>query len=91
MSRPYFIWDYDISEDELRQMLRSDNEVERIWAISRIVQYARFADIWKYLAVEDIVKSFDKIWFRQPYFKELWAYALGVWGYPPDGDNAPGG
>ncbi len=79
--RLYFFWDYDIDEDELRAILRGDNEDEKIWAISRIVQNAGWQDIWRYLSIKDIIKYFDRISWRSPYVKDLWAHALQVWGY----------
>ena len=33
--RPYFFWDYDITEDEVRQILRRASEVEKAWVITR--------------------------------------------------------
>jgi len=77
--RPYFFWDYDITEDEIREILRSGNEVEKAWVITRILEYARWEDIWKYLTVEDIRENFDRLQFRWPQDRELWAYALKRW------------
>ena len=36
--RLYFFWDYDITEDDLRAILRGDNEVEKAWAIMRLLE-----------------------------------------------------
>ena len=76
--RPYFFWDYDITEDEIREILRSGDEAEKAWVITRILEYARWEDIWKYLTVDDIRENFDRLGLK-PYFKELWAYALSIW------------
>ncbi len=35
--RPYFFWDYDITEDEVREILRGDDKVEKVWVITRIL------------------------------------------------------
>lgn len=77
--RPYFIWDYDISEEQVWEILRGDNETRKVWLISRILQYARWDDIWKYLTLDDVRKYFDQIYWRFPFIKEMWAYALEVW------------
>jgi hypothetical protein len=77
--RIYFFWDYDLDEEEVWAILRGDDENEKIWIISRIVQYAQWDDIWRYLKLEDIKKYFDRLYWRTPYLKELWAYALKVW------------
>lgn len=61
MNRPYFIWDYDISENRIREILLSGNETERLWLVGRILSHARYEDVWKYLKVKDIVDLFPKL------------------------------
>jgi hypothetical protein len=77
--RPYFIWDYDLTEDDVRAILRGDNEVEKAWLITRILEYARWEDIWRYLTLDDISKNLERLNFRRPQDRELWAYALKLW------------
>ncbi len=77
--RPYFFWDYDITEEEVRDIIRGDNEVERAWVITRILEYARWDDIWRYLTVDDVRRNFEQLRFRWPQVRDLWAYALKVW------------
>lgn len=77
---PYFLWDYDLSENQIRRILRGSNEVERLWLITRIIMHAKFEDIWQYLTLEDIVRVFSKL--RLPLkSKQSWQRALNVWGY----------
>ena len=78
--RPYFIWDYNLNEQQIRAILRGDNEIEKSWLIARIITNAKFADIWKYLSLEDIVRVFPKLRLR-PKIKQAWQHALNVWGY----------
>ncbi len=77
--RPYFIWDYDISEEQVWEILQGDNETRKVWLISRILQYARWDDIWKYLTLDDVREYFDRIHWRFPFIQDIWAYALEVW------------
>lgn len=77
--RPYFFWDYDISEDEIRAILRGGDLFEKAWVISRILEHARWEDIWRYLTVADIRENFENLRFRRPQDRELWAYALERW------------
>ena len=77
--RPYFFWDYDITEEEIHDILRGDNEVERAWVITRILEYARWQDIWRHLAlVDDVRENFEQLGL-EPYLRDLWAYAIEVW------------
>ncbi len=77
--RPYFFWDYDITEDEIRAILRGNDPFEKAWVISRILEHARWEDIWRYLTVADIRENFENLRFRRPQDRELWAYALKRW------------
>ena len=87
--RVYFFWDYDLSEEQVREILRGDDEYQKIWVISRIVQYALWDDIWKYLRLDDVRKYFDRIYWRTPYLKDLWAFALKVWADDKPADSHP--
>lgn len=77
-NRPYFLWDYNLNEDDVRRILAGDNDVERRWLIGRILEAARFADVWKYIKLKDLVAVFPKLKLRSP-FKETWTRALEVW------------
>jgi hypothetical protein len=77
--RPYFFWDYDLSEEEVYAILAGDDVHRKAWVISRILNAARWEDIWKYVTVEDIRTHFDLLRFRLPHLRELWAHALEVW------------
>lgn len=78
--RPYFIWDYDISEDQIPQILQGGDEQQKVWLIGRILQYARWEDIWKYLTLDMVRQYFDRIAWRFPETKEMWRYSLELWG-----------
>jgi hypothetical protein len=77
--RPYFFWDYDISDDEVRRILGHGSPAEKAWVITRILEYAKWDDIWRYLTVDDIRQNFEHLRFRRPQDRELWFYALDRW------------
>jgi hypothetical protein len=80
MNTPYFLWDYDLNENQIRTILHGNNEIEKLWLITRIITHAKFEDIWQYLTLEDVVKVFSKLRLR-PKSKQDWQRALNVWGY----------
>lgn len=77
-NRPYFVWDYDYSEEDVRNMLASGDEIEVDWAITRILEYADWKDIWSYLDEQTIRNHIHHLPMR-PYLKNLWEYALKRW------------
>ena len=43
--RPYFLGDYDITEEEVREILRGDDEPRKLWVMGRILERAHFDDV----------------------------------------------
>jgi len=60
-------------------LVREGSTEEKAWVISRIVQYAKWEDIWYYLPIADVRESFERLRFRLSQDRELWAYALDRW------------
>jgi len=78
-TRSYFLWDYDLTENDVLQILQGDNENEKTWMISRIMESARYADIWNYITLEEVRKIFPKLRLKPP-VRQAWEFALHVWG-----------
>lgn len=77
---PYFLWDYDLDDEQINAILHGENEVEKAWLVGRILTHAKFEDIWKYLTLDDIIEIFPKLHLPQK-VKENWERSLSVWGY----------
>jgi hypothetical protein len=78
-NRPYFMWDYPLDDQAIRRIIRQGSPQEKAWIIGRILEYARWQDIWDYLTVADIQENFDNLRFRRSQDRELWEYALKRW------------
>ena len=76
--RPYFFWDYDITEDEVREILRGDDEPHKLWVMGRILERARFDDVWRYVAPDDVRRYFEQLQLR-PQVRKVWAHAIEIW------------
>jgi hypothetical protein len=81
--RPYFIWDYDITEAEFRAKLAGDNEHDTAWAIARLLEAARWDDIWKYVTLKQVRDWFPRLQLRRE-VRSVWEYAFSVWDQPDD-------
>lgn len=77
--RLYFSWDYDLSEEDVRQILAGDDPIDRAWVISRLLNAARWEDIWRYITLDDVRAHWSLLRFRTPQPQEAWARALEVW------------
>jgi uncharacterized protein (DUF433 family) len=76
--RPYFIWDYDLSEADVRAILRGDETHEKTWLVSRILESAAYEDVWKYLTLAELRTLFPSLQLK-PQVRAAWEFALQVW------------
>ena len=84
--RPYFFWDYDITEEEVREILRGDDEPRKIWVMSRILEHAHFGDVWRYITPYDLRRYFTRLQLR-PQVRAVWAHAIEVWNEDTDDEG----
>jgi hypothetical protein len=78
----YFFPDQEISASELREILDSDDRERRAWAISHLLRYAQWEDIWRHVSREEIRDIFDDLELGT--LRDAWARMLKV-------DEAPVG
>jgi hypothetical protein len=79
VERPYFFWDYDLTEADVRRIVREGTPQEQAWVVARILEYAKWDDIWRFLTPDDIRRNLDRLRFRLPQDRQLWEYALTRW------------
>lgn len=73
-----FLWDYDLSDAEIREIL-SGPQKNRLWLVARILEHAKFEEVWDYLSIDDIRRDLPKLRMR-PKLKKHWEYAIKRWG-----------
>ena len=79
---PYFLWDYDLTEADVRSMLRNGDASERSWLAARIVESARYEDVWKYLTLTELRALFPHLQLK-PQVRAAWEFALQTWDAEP--------
>ena len=75
---PYFLWDYDLSEQEVKKILKKGDEFSRRWLVARILSHARFQDVFKYLSLREIMAIFPKLKMRKE-VEKCWQRAFAAW------------
>lgn len=78
MGKPYFLWDYDLSEKDVKRILREGDDLERRWLIARILESAHFKDVWKYLSLQEIKEILPRLKLKKP-IKQAWQRAIEAW------------
>ena len=82
---PYFMWDYDLSDEDLHQILRGEDEQAKIWDMTRLLESARYEGVWNFISLEELLVIFPMLQ-RKPQVRAAWEYALSVWGQATDYD-----
>jgi hypothetical protein len=69
--RPYFLWDEDISTDELRARLRGPDENERLRLMAKMLREARDIDVWRFVTPAEVARALPSI---RPRLGRRWAF-----------------
>jgi hypothetical protein len=82
LQTPYFIWDYDLTDADIRAILRGDDEEQKAWLVARLLEAARYEDIWQYISLAELQGIFQKLQLK-PQVRSAWEFALHVWATEP--------
>ena len=73
----YFFPDRSVTEAELRAILDGPDRRERAWAISHLLRYAQWDDIWGYVSREEVRDIFGELQLPDS-LRAAWARSLKV-------------
>lgn len=57
----YFFPDQELTEAQLRSILSGDDRSQRAWAISHLLRYAQWDDIWAYVSRDEVREIFGEL------------------------------
>jgi hypothetical protein len=57
----YFFPDQPVTEVQLRRILGGSDQAERAWAISHLLRYAQWDDIWTYVTRDEVREIFPEL------------------------------
>ena len=75
--KPSFLWDYDMTDGEIREALSGPPEKRR-WLVARIIERAPLEEVWRYLTPEAIGRDLPHLRLP-PKVKAHWEYSLRRW------------
>lgn len=78
-SQPYFIWDTPITVADLRERLRHPDPRERSLWMARIMREARYADVWRFLSLNDVLERYDMIRRHLGRRRRFWDFLIQGW------------
>jgi hypothetical protein len=72
------VWEYDLDVRDLKRMVDDRNSPERLWAIGRILKYAKWQDVQNLLTAEDIKEALPLVDLPESQKRAL-ETALQIW------------
>ena len=77
--RPDFLWDEDLSREDLKRILNSGNEEERLYYAGKILREARFEEVWDYISPAFLASHWEKLRLRLGRKKKFWEFLYTTW------------
>ncbi|MBM4318790.1 MAG: hypothetical protein FJ125_02265 [Deltaproteobacteria bacterium] len=77
--RPWFIWDMDVSDAELRVLLRQEDLDARAQWQARVLREALFLEVWSYLSLTEILDNWPHIRRHLGRRRKFWDFILQGW------------
>lgn len=76
---PYFCWDRNMTELEIKTRLMNSSGIEKDKLIAWILREAAFKDVWKYLTPEEVFDCLPRIQYSLGRWRDFWNYITGAW------------
>ncbi|HEX4954428.1 MAG TPA: hypothetical protein VF017_13640 [Thermoanaerobaculia bacterium] len=73
----YFFPEAQVTADQLRRILLEGNDKQRAWAISNLLRYAQWDDIWTYVSREEVRDIFPLLDLPEN-LRQAWGRMLKV-------------
>lgn len=77
--RPYFLWDEPVTIRQLREILKSGSEEERLTYMAKILREARYEDVWAFLTLDDVLQNFDRLAPKLGRRRAFWEFLMRKW------------
>ncbi len=77
--RPYFLWDEDVSVQELKDRLRAPESAERARLLAKLLREARDIDVWEFVTPEEVARALPAIRHRLGRRRGFWEFLIDGW------------
>ncbi len=78
-TRPWFLWDEDLSVRELRAVLADEDHPRWIELAAKVMREARDDQVWLFLPVEQVARRYGDLAPRLGRRRPFWDDLLGAW------------
>ncbi len=78
-SRPYFLWDEDITVRELREVLVGPDGARRDQLLAKMLREARDVDVWSFVTPAEVARKLPDLGRRLGRRQAFWAWPIQGW------------
>jgi hypothetical protein len=78
-TRPWFLWDEDMSVRELRQVLADEGHPRWLELAGKLLREARDDQVWLFLSVRRVAARYADLAPRLGRRRAFWDYLLAAW------------
>jgi len=78
-TRPWFLWDEDLSVGELRAILGEESHPRWVELAAKTMREARDDQVWLFLSVESVAARYVEIRPRLGRRRGFWDYLFDAW------------
>ena len=78
-ARPYFLWDEDVSIDELRATLAGPDGPVRDRLLGKMLREARDLDVWAFVRPAEVARVLDRLARRLGRRHRFWKFLIEGW------------
>ncbi|MDB4956384.1 MAG: hypothetical protein JWO36_3953 [Myxococcales bacterium] len=77
--RPYFLWDEDVSTDELRVILGEPDSYRRDQLMGKMLREARDLDVWAFVSPMEVARVLPRLGRRLGNRRRFWEFLIEGW------------
>jgi hypothetical protein len=77
--RPYFLWDEDVSIDELHDILRQADSPRRDQLLAKMLREARDLDVWQFVRPVEVARVLQRLQRRIGRRHAFWNFLIEAW------------
>ena len=79
--RPWFLWDYDLSEAQVRELLTHAPFAQRKWLLGRMLERLGPKEIVRYVSLDALRRALPLLRLDEK-IKRHWEEAIALWMHP---------